>query len=700
MTPDASARPTRRCARAVLALTAALALCAHAAPSGAAEFDPFRRAAPRAQFADGVIVKLRPERLATAQAAASGESAAALEAAGAQRMSALAARTGIAMRGSRTLGRDMHVLRLARAAGGVDLQMTLARLRSDTSVEYAEPDLRMQRHAAPNDPRFASQWFLQAPDAGANGTTTAAVNAASAWDTTTGSRGVVVAVLDTGVRFDHPDLARAEASGKLLPGYDFVGGESTTSFLTANDGDGWDADAQDPGDWVSSSDRQQALFVDCTVEDSSWHGTRVAGIVGALTNNGVGVASLGWSTWVLPVRVLGKCGGRVSDIVTGMRWAAGIAVAGVPANPYPARILNLSLGGEGACLQSYQDAIDEVAARGVLVVVSAGNDGTAVDQPANCRGVVAVTGVRHIGTKVGFANLGQDVTIAAPGGNCVNTTGPCLYSLDTTTDTGATRPIGPTYTDQTDFNVGTSFSAPIVAGIASLMYAVNGNLSPAQATSRLRAGARAFPVVATDAAGQPIAQCTAPTGTQQLECNCTTTTCGAGLADAPGALAQALRPIAAVSVPSNVSAGQNVALNAGASAAACGRTITDYAWSVVSGPGALAATSGATTSIPAPATGQTVVRLTVTDDQGRTDTADVTIEPALATTAAPASAGTAACPAAITVTPSGGGGGGGTPPPTTQPPASSGGGGGGAVDPATLALGALLALAGARRRRG
>ncbi len=159
-----------------------------------------------------------------------------------------------------------------------------------------------------------------------------------------GSTGVVIAVLDTGVLYDHPDLGRGDRGGKLLPGFDFV----SASHMT-NDGDGRDANPSDPGDWVDSSDKTNPLFTNCDIAGSSWHGTRVAGMIGALTNNSAGVAGLDWNSFILPVRVLGKCGGIDSDILAGMRWAAGLHVAGVPDNPTPARILNLSLGSDGAC---------------------------------------------------------------------------------------------------------------------------------------------------------------------------------------------------------------------------------------------------------------------------------------------------------------------------------------------------------------
>ena len=181
----------------------------------------------------------------------------------------------------------------------------------------------------------------------------------------------------------------------------------------------------------SSSDQSNPALFGCDVSDSSWHGTRVAGMIGALTNNTVGVAGLSWNSFILPVRVLGKCGGTDSDIIAGMRWAAGLHVDGIADNPTPARILNLSLGATSPCEPSYLDVIQELTAAKVLVVISAGNEGTVVSSPANCPGVAAIAAIRHAGSKVGFSNLGPEVTIAAPGGNCVNINGgPCLFSLE------------------------------------------------------------------------------------------------------------------------------------------------------------------------------------------------------------------------------------------------------------------------------
>jgi serine protease len=391
------------------------------------------------------------------------------------------------------------------------------------------------------------------------------------------------------------------------------------------------------------------------------------------------------------VRVLGKCGGIDSDILAGMRWAAGLHVDGVADNPTPARVLNMSLGSEGVCEPSYRDVIDELTGRKVLVVISAGNEGTMVSSPANCPGVAAVAAIRHAGSKVGFSSLGPEVTIAAPGGNCVNLNGgPCLFSLDTTSNTGATSPATHSYTDQINNNLGTSFSAPIVSGIAALMLSRNSNLSTAQMLERIREGARPFPTTVSDA--PDIVACHVPVNGQdfQLEqCLCTTATCGAGMADAARSVAAADRPIAAVLLPATVAAGQNVSLNASGSAAACGRTLSSYAWTVVSpttNPPAISGANTANASLAAPAVDTVTLRLTVTDDQNRADSADVLLAPTSATSTAPATAGTAACATAVTSGPTPGVA---TPPPPAPVPAAQvrrGGGGGGAFGLLTLML--------------
>jgi hypothetical protein len=228
-----------------------------------------------------------------------------------------------------------------------------------------------------------------------------------------------------------------------------------------------------------------------------------------------------------------------------MRWAAGLSVPGTPPNPTRAQVINMSLGSEGSCSTAYQDAVDEIVPTGTTIVVSAGNDaGHAVGSPANCRGVIAVAGLRHVGTKVGFSNLGPEVAIAAPGGNCVNTAPgtPCLYPILSTSNAGAMGPTDSIYTDSFDITVGTSFSAPLVSGTVALMLSVQPALTPAEIKALLQATARPFPTTGADVSSGPVFACTAPQydatnqPVDQLECYCTTQACGAGMLDAGAAV--------------------------------------------------------------------------------------------------------------------------------------------------------------------
>jgi serine protease len=391
----------------------------------------------------------------------------------------LGASAGVRLVRKQQIAVETDVLELDRALGANDVRSLLDRMAEDPNVEYAVADERRWPHAVPADPLFADQWYFQSVQI-------AATRAEQAWDVTVGSNATVVAVLDTGVRFEHPDLLRFAQGGKVLDGFDFV---SQTPF--ANDGNGRDADASDPGDFVTTAETQTAPFTTCEFSNSSWHGTRVSSLIGALTNNAEGLAGTGWNTLILPVRVLGKCGGIDSDIITGMRWAAGIPVLGAPINPTPAQIINLSLGGTGACSAAYQAAVNEITALGVLIVASVGNDGEAVAAPANCNGVLGVTGIRHAGTKVGFSNLGPGAGIGAPGGNCVNTTltpqTPCVFPITAAVNAGTTTPGASTYTDHlANINVGTSFAAPLVAGAAALVHSLNSQLTPAQYIALLK----------------------------------------------------------------------------------------------------------------------------------------------------------------------------------------------------------------------
>ena len=626
-------RPNMNRCRSRLVLAVLLSAAAAAPHPWAAEVNPVRHGPAAAAMAPSarVILKLRP----AAAGSAAAESAP-------TRLMRVGRRTGVGLNLLRSITPRMQVLEVGAAQAGEGTVATLSRLRADPEVEYASVDERRYAHQAATDPLFAQQWYLQNDPAAPS-----AIDAISAWDTTTGSAGVVIADLDTGVRFDHPDLLRTSQGGRLLPGFDFVSNEAV-----ANDRDGWDNNASDPGDWVTSAEATAAPFKGCTVANSSWHGTRTAGILGALTNNATGIAGITWGTQILPVRALGKCGGYDSDIQQAMLWAAGLHVNSVADNPNPARIINMSFGSTGeSCPQSYLDVIQQVTALGVVVVVSAGNEGGPVDTPGNCPGVVTVAGLRHAGTKVGFSSLGPEIALSAPAGNCVNTAlgSPCLYSILTTTNSGTTVPRTNTYTDEfAGANLGTSFSAPIVSGIAALMASVNPALNSCQMTARLKEGAQPFPQTSAGAATQP-AMCHVPTGAsdvQNAECVCTLDgkTCGAGMANARASVAAALRPIAAVSI--HTSPGTAM-LAATGSAAALNHTLSSYQWRALSGVSVTMQGAGsANASVALPACGLATLELTVTDDAGLSDTASVVVSPNGATFVAPAAATDRMCSAA------------------------------------------------------
>jgi serine protease len=655
--------------RLISCCIASLLAAALAPVASAAEQAPAVHKIP-AEMQARVIVKFKADSSAMrALSVASGTSGSSTQAAP-QQAQTLSQRLGLALSDGHALTARSQVVK----ASGLSSADLAARLSALSDVEYAVPDGRRRAFAAPNDPLYAGgasvsptvgQWYLRASTA----SLVSAINAETAWGITTGSSSVVVAVLDTGIRPDHPELVN-----KLLPGYDFV-----SDAATANDGNGRDSDPSDPGDWITSAEDASGDFAGCGAEGSSWHGTQTAGLVGASTNNGSGMASIGRDVKVLPVRVLGKCGGDDSDIIAAMRWAAGFTVSGVTKNANPAKVLSLSLGGSGSCSQAYKDAITELTAAGVVVVAAAGNDGLAVNVPANCPGVVGVAGVRHSGTKVGFSSLGPELTIAAPAGNCVNTTGACLYPILTTTNTGSTTPVASTYTDSGNPSLGTSFSTPLVAGTLGLMFSANPSLTPAQAISALKSTARAFP---STGAGTGVAACKAPSATaQSAECYCTKTTCGAGLLDAGAAVTAVAQVVARIDAGSaSTAVGSSVTLDGSGSSAPVGHAITGYQWTLTAGSDIASftsATNAATATVATTAAGSFTVSLTVTDDaaaQG-SSTASVTVN-------------AASTPTTPTT-------------PTTAASAPAGDSGGGALGWPWLAglLAAVLALQGASRRR-
>jgi serine protease len=282
-----------------------------------------------------------------------------------------------------------------------------------------------------------------------------------------------------------------------------------------------------------------------------------------------------------------------------------------------------------------------------------------------------VAGLRHIGTKVGYSDVGSTLAIAAPGGNCVNSSGSCLYPILSTTNTGSTTPVsgsaGASYTDGNHYAVGTSFSAPLVSGTAALMLSANPGLTPSQLISLLKSSARPFP---STGAGSGVTACHAPNGADQLECYCTTSTCGAGMLDTAAAVSAAYQLAhqtdnslqAQIGVtPGTPTAGSAVVLSAAGTVHDSGRSIAGYAWSIVSDGGIVGGFSGSSsgssaTLVPSGA-GQFTVRLTVTDDLGLQSTIDSTVTVSAAATPGGTTPATPPTPTPTTAAPSSGGGG-------------------------------------------
>ncbi|MCS0591513.1 S8 family serine peptidase [Massilia norwichensis] len=434
------------------ALVAFGSLAAHAAPSDAAPTKVITQT-------DRLIVKYKDavdnSKGAVPARAMSAAREALLARAGQQ--------LGATMRALRATATGANVLQLSRSMSLDEARALAAELKArDPDVEYAEPDRIMVPLFTPNDPMYSQQWHYFDAKGG--------LNLPAAWDKSTGA-GINVAVIDTGYR-PHADLA-----GQILPGYDFI-----TSAAIAGDGNGRDSDASDVGDNTTAG--QCGGGMPAQDEASSWHGTHVAGTIAAKTNNGVGVAGVAYGAKIVPVRVLGKCGGYTSDIADAMVWASGGTVTGAPANPNKARVLNLSLGGSGTCDTTTQNAINSARSRGAVVVVAAGNSNinAANSNPANCAGVIAVAAVGRSGGKASYSNYGANVDVAAPGGD----SGAGILS---TWNAGTSTPAGDNY----GYMMGTSMATPHVAGVAALMLAKNPNLTPDEVEAKLKATARAFP---------------------------------------------------------------------------------------------------------------------------------------------------------------------------------------------------------------
>jgi serine protease len=352
----------------------------------------------------------------------------------------------------------------------------VARLAQVPGVRFTEKNLRMYPTRTPNDKVYSAQWHYPA------------LNLPAAWDVNTGVGTVTVAVLDTGI-VSHPDL-----NPRVVAGYDMISDASNAGDGNGRDNDPTDRGGDEPGG------------------GSSWHGSHVAGTIGAATNNSSGVAGVTWATRIMPVRVLGKNGGTSFDITAAMNWAAGGTVTGLPANPTPAKVINMSLGGSAPPQQAYQDVINPRVAAGAIFVIAAGNENmnAANSSPCNQQNVICVGSTNFAGKRSSFSNFGTPVDVMAAGGEMREDLNGDDYP-DGVLSTSLDSNNAPAYV----FNQGTSMATPHVSGVVALMAALNPNINLAQVENILKSTASAS------------SRCTEG--------------CGAGLVNAQGAL-RALSP--------------------------------------------------------------------------------------------------------------------------------------------------------------
>ncbi|MDX2546627.1 S8 family peptidase [Streptomyces sp. WI04-05B] len=378
----------------------------------------------------------------------------------------------------RRLGTGAALVDLGEELSKTDVADVIAEYKADPQVAYVVPDRLKKPMADPNDTEYAKQWDLFEAAAG--------MRVPGAWTTATGT-GVTVAVIDTGY-VTHSDVA-----ANIVGGYDFI-----ADTAVSVDGDGRDSNPADPGDWYAAGECEQTEG-----SSSSWHGTHVAGTIAAVANNSKGVAGIAYNAKISPVRALGKCGGYDSDIIDAITWASGGTVSGVPANTNVAKVINMSLGGGGACSAATQSAITGAVNRGTTVVVAAGNENAnaSTSNPANCNNVITVAATGRTGARASYSNFGSVVDISAPGGEMSTGTANGILS---TLNSGAKTPSTESYA----YYQGTSMATPHIAGLVALMKSANSSLTPAQIETAIKNNARALPGSCSGGCGAGLADAT------------------------------------------------------------------------------------------------------------------------------------------------------------------------------------------------